>query len=90
VTIGVPVRTRDFTTTAPPKMLCVAVPSASRPTASVRMPLRVRIASRAAISLPSAVDASSTAAGDVRATSEASTSAWGVARCFSTSGDSAT
>jgi hypothetical protein len=69
VMIGVPVRTRDRTTTAPPKTLCVAVPSASTPTASVRMPLRVFIASRAATSLPSAEEVTSTAAGDAADTS---------------------
>ncbi len=79
-TIGVPARTRDFTTMAPPKMDCSATGPSSpgaRSTASVRMPEPVLTASRPATSLPSPVAAMSTAAGEACATSEASTSAAG-------------
>jgi len=70
-TIGVPLRTRDWTMIAPPKMDCSATgpePSSAgaRPTASVSTPEEVVTASRPAISLPSGVAATRTAAGDTR------------------------
>ena len=64
VITGTPVLTLDCTVIEPPKMLCVAVPSAATPIASVSTPLPILNASRAAISLFSAVDDTSTAAGD--------------------------
>ena len=79
-TIGVPVRTVDWTLIAPPKMDCSATrpPSpAVSPTASVITPEPILTASRPATSLPSPVAASSTAAGDFCPTSPASTSATG-------------
>ena len=81
-TIGVPLRTRDRTMIAPPKMDCSATgPEPSSPgvrsTASVRTPEEILTASRPAISLPSGVAATRTATGDVRLTRDASTSAAG-------------
>ncbi len=81
-TIGVPLRTRDCTMMAPPKMDCSATgpdPSSAgvRSTASVSTPEEILTASRPAISLPSGVAATRTAAGDAWLTRDASTSAAG-------------
>src|SRR5919107_5780731 len=88
--MGVPVVTRECTTVAPANATWVAVPSAAISVTSVRKPLPVLTASRAAISLPSAEDGMTTAAGCTDCTSEASTSALGATRYSSSSGDSAT
>ena len=88
--IGVPCDTLDFTMTEPPKIDCVAVKSASIPTASVTTPESTLTASRPATSLPSAVEGISTAAGDFSATSLASTSAFGATGCRLRSAASAT
>ena len=66
--------------TAPAKATWVAVPSAAISVTSVRKPLPVLTARRAAISLPSGEDGMTTAAGDFSATSWASTSAFGATR----------
>jgi len=90
VMMGVPLVTFDWTTVDPPKTLCVQVPSAAIPTASVMMPESVRTASRAAASLPSAVEATSTAAGARSATNWAKACAAGTTRDCATPGPSAT
>ena len=64
VKIGVPLVTLECTTVLPPKTLCVAMPSAEIPIASVITPELILIAKRPAVSLPSALDAMSTALGD--------------------------
>src|SRR5580692_7973920 len=76
-TIGVPERTLDWTTMAPPKIDCSAIRSSPRSTASVIRPEPVFTASLPAISRPSAVLATSTASGDLSATRPASSSAFG-------------
>src|SRR4051794_39687682 len=88
--MGVPVVTFECTMTAPANATWVAVPSAVISVTSVRKPLPVLTATRAATSLPSGEDGITTAAGDLSATSCASTSAFGATRNSSTSGDSAT
>ena len=90
VKIGVPAVTFEWTITEPANATWVAVPSAAISVTSVRKPLPILIARRAAISLPSGEEGMTTAAGDFSCTSWASTSALGATRNSSTSAASAT
>ena len=90
VTRFVPTVTLALTSTPPPKTDCVAMPLASRSTASATRPLPVRTATRAATSLPSAEDGKSTATGLLSCTSWAMISAFGAVRKPAISSDSPT